>query len=447
MFKRGRASLAQLFMYKQWMWAKDVVSTCFALPDSQSSLRAEEDEISAVGGSPSFVDVPVETGRKRNRREEITQYARRVSARSTLSQNTTRLRDRFEPSTAVVPPEKRRRLNVTSPREDGGVSSFVQSRLLMLHASGEWTRIRDTQICWEGSQRARALTRARGLTVGKPGFTPWHSVFEKVGGLLWQSSLSWSEQGWVSFVRRTCELLEMPQVLQYCVLKDPHPWNPKEKGEELTEEQRKKEDVETSRRLAKIYEDATNFDSSLGGRSTELQGDSQVVIRWLEGRYFTANLGFASKVGEMQNLLYEMSSMYGVRPPELGRNIFKWTYREANTEADQMTWDARNGNCRLWFDTQFFMLVRRGLIEYDSIRGAFDGGRSEQGVGCGWVINVCISSVCASVSSTTGFSVGLRRVACEYCLLPVFHTITSAELTAAYRLLTTGVNECLRLSC
>mmetsp|Transcript_85432 Transcript_85432/g.241863 ORF Transcript_85432/g.241863 Transcript_85432/m.241863 type:complete len:91 (-) Transcript_85432:343-615(-) len=89
----------QLFVYKQWMWAKDVVPTCFSSPPASSPssaaaasssmlsqyvmgalpipLEEEEDQsISVVGGSPSFVDVTVEDGRKRNRRQEIGEMQR-----------------------------------------------------------------------------------------------------------------------------------------------------------------------------------------------------------------------------------------------------------------------------------------------------------------------------------------------------------------------------------
>eukprot|EP00959_Pyramimonas_sp_CCMP1952_P300177 6278850-Pyramimonas_sp.AAC.1 len=52
----------------------------------------------------------------------------------------------------------------------------------------------------------------------------------------------------------------------------------------------------------------------------------------------------------MQNMLCDLSVSCLIRPPEAGRNTFKWVYREGNTEADEMTWNARTGNCGLWLE-------------------------------------------------------------------------------------------------
>eukprot|EP00959_Pyramimonas_sp_CCMP1952_P106969 2235678-Pyramimonas_sp.AAC.1 len=56
-------------------------------------------------------------------------------ARGTLSQNAVRVRDAFGPSRAVPPPEKRRRLRWSPVPVAPCVTSFAQSRLLMLRAS------------------------------------------------------------------------------------------------------------------------------------------------------------------------------------------------------------------------------------------------------------------------------------------------------------------------
>ena len=125
----------------------------------------------------------------------------------------------------------------------------------------------------------------------------------------------------------------------------------------MTEDQKAKANAKLARRLASIYENESSWDCIPGQISMELKGDSQCVIRWLERLYFTGNLGFAAKVAEMQNLLYDMSLACPLRPPELGRNIFKWTCREGNAEAESMTWEARTGNCRLWYDECFLNLI------------------------------------------------------------------------------------------
>jgi len=114
--------------------------------------------------------------------------------------NTVRVRDAFEPSRAVPPPEKRRRLRWSPEPVAPCVSSFAQSRLLMLRASGMWTRTRDALIHLAGAKEARAYTRLRGQGTNLKGLTPWHLIFEMVAGSeLWQSNLSWCEHGWLYF--------------------------------------------------------------------------------------------------------------------------------------------------------------------------------------------------------------------------------------------------------
>ena len=92
---------------------------------------------------------------------------------------------------------------------------------------------------------------------------------------------------------------------------------------------------------------------------------------------------------------------------------------------------------------EFFNFVSKSLILFDSLRGSFDGGRSQDGVGCGWVVDVNISYLAPSLSSSE-YSLGWRRVASEAFLLPSSQTITSAELSAAHRLLSVGVLGCLK---
>eukprot|EP00959_Pyramimonas_sp_CCMP1952_P300176 6278848-Pyramimonas_sp.AAC.1 len=82
----------------------------------------------------------------------------------------------------------------------------------------------------------------------------------------------------------------------------------------------------------------------------------------------------------MQNLLCDPSVSCLIRPPEYGRDIFKWVYREGNAEADEMTWNARTGNCGLWHDDDFLKFIKLNAVLIDCIRGSFDGGRSQHGV-------------------------------------------------------------------
>eukprot|EP00959_Pyramimonas_sp_CCMP1952_P000220 4205-Pyramimonas_sp.AAC.1 len=84
----------------------------------------------------------------------------------------------------------------------------------MLRASGSWTRTRDAPVHLAGTEEARAFTRLRGQSTNLKGLTPWHLIFEMVGGELWQSNLSWCEHGWLSFIHGVCGLLDLPDIRQ-----------------------------------------------------------------------------------------------------------------------------------------------------------------------------------------------------------------------------------------
>eukprot|EP00959_Pyramimonas_sp_CCMP1952_P334194 6999105-Pyramimonas_sp.AAC.1 len=141
----------------------------------------------------------------------------------------------------------------------------------------------------------------------------------------------------------------------------------------MTEEQKAKSDDKLSQRLAKLFLDESSWERVPGHLAVELKGDSQCVIRWLEGLYYTGNIGYAAKVAKMQNLLCDLSVSCLLRLPEYGRNIFKWVYREGNTEADEMTWNARTGNCGIWHDDDFLELIKLNTVLINCIRGSFHG--------------------------------------------------------------------------
>eukprot|EP00959_Pyramimonas_sp_CCMP1952_P022483 473019-Pyramimonas_sp.AAC.1 len=69
-------------------------------------------------------------------------------------------------------------------------------------------------------------------------------------------------------------------MLNLCVLKDPVPWKESEE-EEMTKKQEDPDKL--AKRLIAIFQDHTEFEFVPGKISVELMGDSQCVIRWLEG--------------------------------------------------------------------------------------------------------------------------------------------------------------------
>ena len=56
------------------------------------------------------------------------------------------------------------------------------------------------------------------------------------------------------------------------------------------------------------------------------------------------------EVADASSLLYELTTTSGIIPPSAGHDIWKWVYREGNTRADRMTWNARRGQQERVFD-------------------------------------------------------------------------------------------------
>ena len=313
-------------------------------------------------------------------------------------------------------------------KEGEFVDRAAQSRLLMLHAGFEWTSRRDDFIATLDTQSAREMTRTRGQSTKLLGMYPWARVFEEAAGRYWIDGIAWDEASWIHFVRTV--LKDAPEMLDLCILKDPKPW--KENEEE--EPREKKEDLEKiSKRLAAIYLDQTEFVFTPGRISVELMGDSQCVIRWLEGLNSITNTKYASSVMWAQNTTNELADRCGLQAANLGRNVWKWIYREGNARADELTWTARRGRCCEYYDTDFLQEVKDCKIMISGIKGGFDGGRSFLGVGCGWFLDC---HFCALPSSSYYNQAGWRQnVGYKSFLLPAKCTITEAELQAAQELL------------
>ena len=153
---------------------------------------------------------------------------------------------------------------------------------------------------------------------------------------------------------------------------------------------------------------------------------------------------------DAQNCLYDTAIAARLKPPSAGHSIFKWVYREGNERADALTWRARNGDTGVISNHDIINQIREKKVMINALRGAFDGGRSELGVGCGWFIDVHIYSISPSSQysqdSPRYMPFWLNDVMSESFLLPPICTVTQAELTAACRLLL-GLKEFTCLAC
>ena len=168
----------------------------------------------------------------------------------------------------------------------------------------------------------------------------------------------------------------------------------------------------------------------------EFSGDSQVVVNWLLGLYATSNHVYTENVAKACNQVYALCSSLFILPPSAGHDIWKWVYREGNCRADEMTWAARRGIQERKFDSALISDIKNGYLQVSGIRGAFDGGCSESGVGCGWICDVYLTSISKASFLGPSYCDAWYHNACyESLLLPASTTITEAELTAATRLL------------
>eukprot|EP00959_Pyramimonas_sp_CCMP1952_P216416 4526244-Pyramimonas_sp.AAC.1 len=156
--KEGKPSLVQLYLHRQFMWAKDVATECFEnMAGSLQDLC-----ISATGGSQligksmeeEMMEMEVEESNRRKRKSALIREVKR--AREGESQNTSRLQVGAQEKQVRFPGRKLRF------REGEHVDRGAQSRLLMLHAGFEWTNRRDDFIATLDTQSAREVTRARG---------------------------------------------------------------------------------------------------------------------------------------------------------------------------------------------------------------------------------------------------------------------------------------------
>jgi len=410
-----------------------------------------------VGGSQSFVnseagEAPEATQTQKqtlNRRQLHTQFKSQFEPeakrpRLQLSGNTTRMKDNFE---KAEPPAKARKITPVN----SNLSSALLARALMLVGGREWSNQNDAFAASVGARASKPFTRK--CTGGQRGaLKSWASLFENVGTELWMTGvLGWTEHDWIRFCKDVCTHYGVQHnIFKYFVLRDPAAYCRMEGVEE--EETNENKSKQKAIRLARIFLEQSEWLLDRDSLAVEIVGDSQVVINWLLGVWQTSNLVYASALHEAQNGLYDLAIAAKLRPPNAGYNILKWVYREGNDRADELTWEARKGNTGRRYKHDIIEAIRNNNIKINALRGAFDGGRSELGVGCGWLLDVHAYYISPSFSSSSTqignvrTPIWINNVMADAFLLPPCCTVTQAELSAACRLLS-GLQEFVRLAC
>jgi hypothetical protein len=158
---------------------------------------------------------------------------------------------------------------------------------------------------------------------------------------------------------------------------------------------------------------------------------------------------YSKTIADMQNKLHAVCKQLQIYSPEAGRDIWKWVYREGNTEADHETHVAREGQTTsdVRWDLNTLSSIRSNQHSVHSVRGSFDGGRCEFGTSCGWVIDIFISSNLPSSSLPPGLPSNRWQlgVAKRAFMLPSHCAITQAELAASQSLLSGVVDLCTHI--
>ena len=457
----GMPSLPQLFLYKQWCWAKDVAMTVQSLSDDIPSGGNEDqvfvqDCVPVRGDSPVLVqmsaehDSQMEAERKPNRRNLIS-AARDEAKRRRLGEMSQRSNATPAPTPQVVDAScddsfsnlqyKRRRVRRGMEGASTG-DAFMQARLSMMQGASPWTQERDDFIKTLSTKEAKEFTRCR-RNAPPIGLKSWGVPFEEVGGAFWYLNLQWTQEGWRSFVRTLLKKWSLEHVLEFCVLPEPSPWRSKyeEEGVVLSEEAEAKKADMVAKRLAYNFEHASNWNYVAQGIPIELSGDSQVVVNWLLGQHVCTTEVYCDIIAHIQEILYRLSCdcQLEIRPPSWGHDPWKWFYREGNQRADAETWKARTGREHTTFDPRL-PFIRRDNIK--GICGYFDGGRSSHGVGIGWVIDILVLPHTAPTLSHASW---LHDIASEAAALPPTCTVCQAELLASQRL-AVGVERLLHLA-
>eukprot|EP00959_Pyramimonas_sp_CCMP1952_P228687 4781263-Pyramimonas_sp.AAC.1 len=94
------------------------------------------------------------------------------------------------------------------------------------------------------------------------------------------------------------------------------------------------------------------------------------------GEWQIRNKQYVRLVAVLQNAL-SMLSGWGLTSPAPGQNLYKHFFREGNERADRLSWGARGGHAiTRWFVYDQFLRTRK-----TALRGAFDGGVSNEGCG------------------------------------------------------------------
>lgn len=262
------------------------------------------------------------------------------------------------------------------------------------------------------------------------GARPWvHSLVDFYGEAWWESF----DGGWAHFMqyaRHVCTDSMMACLQRVCKGLAPTgvPVFLNEEEDGRIHVRKEKEDSKQARdrlskRIALHNMRCTQWDLVTMGIPVEVQGDSLLVVNWLNGRWAVENRLYQRRVDYLIDTLDGMQSMFGTRPPEAGRDIVVHSFREWNQRADLLTHEAREGRsctkCNLRFSQHEYHYLVPCLV-----RAGFDGGVCAKGSACGVWIDL-------GLRSTDGTECIMFTEVYSCCwMLSDGATVTETELSA-----------------
>ena len=103
----------------------------------------------------------------------------------------------------------------------------------------------------------------------------------------------------------------------------------------------------------------------------------------MTGRWKCDTKTYQQRVDTCVNDMHDLTTQFGIRPANVGKGIFTHEYRAANTRADELTHQAREGRT-FYRNYVHFRSYEAGLLIPIAYRGAYDGGVCGKGSACGF---------------------------------------------------------------
>ena len=316
-------------------------------------------------------------------------------------------------------------------------TAWVDCRQAMFSLTSTWESERDLNIATQKylrksrhvtGKRVCRGTRARGAR-------GWHRSLELFFGDEWWLFYDGSYRQFLQYAESTCG----QRIFNCFYLKwkaDPMYVRGQEEEKmeagdrELTEKQKEK----LAKRMAFINENEVLWDEESPGIGLDIQGDSKLIVSWVNGRWRCTNRKYQKRVDQIVSTLCRLGDCMNIRPSSLGSNLVRHQYREANCRADSLTHLAREGRHHQKYVADYEPLYQYERDVYQSfcIRSAFDGGVSCKGCGCGYWIDVGFRlrpEFCVDVSPH--LRPVIFKTVRECCwLIPDDSTVTETELYA-----------------